>query len=77
MVHFLFSMPVIYRPHPLYWHVLMRLRMLKLCVGKGHEVIKQLCSRVLQYYSTVVTERAGYVLYRALVFLLVPRFLSK
>ena len=27
----------------------MRLRMLKLSVGKGRQVIKQLCSRVLQY----------------------------
>ena len=67
IVHFLFSVPVAYRPHPLYWHVLMQLRMLKLCVGKGRQVIKQLCSRVLQYYSTVATERAGYVLYRTLV----------
>ena len=30
--------------------MLMRLRMLKLCVGKGRQVIKQLCRRVLQYY---------------------------
>ena len=45
----------------------MRLHMLKLCVGKGRQVIKQLCSKVLQYYSTVATERVGYVLYRALV----------
>ena len=44
-MHFLFSMPVVYRPHPLYWHMLMRLRMLKLCLGKGRQVIKQLCSR--------------------------------
>ena len=41
--------------------------MLKLSVGKGRQVIKQLCSRVLQYYATVATERAGYVLYRAVV----------
>ena len=47
--------------------MLMRLRMLKLSVGKGRQVIKQLCRRVLQYYATVATERAGYVLYRALV----------
>ena len=45
----------------------MRLRMLKLSVGKGRQVIKQLCRRVLQYNATVATERAGYVLYRALV----------
>ena len=45
----------------------MRLRMIKLSVGKGHQVIKQLCCRVLQYYAKVATERAGYVLYRALV----------
>ena len=50
--------------------MLMRLRMLKLSVGKGRQVMKQLCLRVLQYSATVATERAGYVLYRALV---VPR----
>ena len=66
-MHFLFSMPVAYRPHPLYWHVLMRLRMFKLSLGKGHQVIKLLC---MQYYATVATERAGYVFYRALVILL-------
>ena len=43
----------------------MRLRMLKLCVGKGRQVMKQLC---LRYYTTVATEHAGYVLYRALVY---------
>ena len=47
--------------------MLMRLRMLKLSVGKGRQVMKQLCCRVLQYFATVATERAGYVLYRALV----------
>ena len=47
--------------------MLMRLRMLKLSVGKGRQVMKQFCCRVLQYYATVATERAGYVLYRALV----------
>ena len=42
--------------------------MLKLSVGKGRQVMKQLCLRALQYYAaTVATERAGYVLYRALV----------
>ena len=41
--------------------------MLMLSVGKGRQVIKQLCRRVLQYYATVATKRAGYVLYRALV----------
>ena len=47
----------------------MRLRMLKHCVGKGRHIMKQLhvCLRVLQYYAIVATERAGYVLYRALV----------
>ena len=40
----------------------MRLRMLKLCVGKGRQVMKQLCLRsVLQYYATVATERTGYI----------------
>ena len=39
--------------------------MLKLRVGKGRQVMKQLClNTALQY---VATERAGYVLYRALV----------
>ena len=49
----------------------MRLRMLKHCVGNGHHVMKQLhvCLIVLQYYAIVATERAGYVLYRALVLL--------
>ena len=41
--------------------------MLKLSVGKGHQVIKQLCLRVLQYYATVATEHTGYALYRALL----------
>ena len=44
--------------------MLMRLRMLKLCVGKGRQVMKQLC---LRYYAAVATESAEYVLYRALV----------
>ena len=47
--------------------MLMQLRMLKLSVGKGHQVMKQLCLRALQYYARVATERAGYVLYRAIV----------
>ena len=51
----------------------MRLRMLKLSVGKGRQVMKQLCLRMLQYYATVATERAGYVLYRALVVAVVSR----
>ena len=58
-------MPVVYQPHPLYWHVLMRLRMLELSVGKGHQVITTALQ--LQYYATVATECVGYVLYRALV----------
>ena len=61
IMHFLFSMPVVYHPYPLYCHVLMR--MLKLSVEE--RVVKsttQLCSRVLQYYATVATECAGYVL---------------
>ena len=68
IVYFLFNIPVVYRPHP-FLSILMRLRMLKLSVGKGRQVIKQLCRRVLQYCAsaTVATERAGYVLYRALV----------
>ena len=40
--------------------LLMQLRMLEVRVGKGRQLIIQLCSRVLQ--------SAGYVLYRALVF---------
>ena len=61
IVHFLLSMPVVYRPHPLYWYVLMRLRMLKLSVGKGRQVIQQLCSRVLQYsgYRALVLTQLG------------------
>ena len=66
IVHFLFNFPVVYRPHPLF-SMLMQLRMLKLSIGKGRQVIKQLCRRMLQNYGTVATERAGYVLYRALV----------
>ena len=50
--------------HPLF-SMLMRLCMLKLSVGKGRQVIKQLYCRVLQYYNiiyvTVATERAGYM----------------
>ena len=47
----------------------MRLRMLKHGIGKGRHVMKQLhiFLGVLQYYATSATERAGYVLYRALV----------
>ena len=41
--------------------ILMRLRMLKLSVGKGHQLIKQLCSRVLQYYTTVPIDIARWV----------------
>ena len=47
--------------------MLMRLRMLKMSVGKGRQIMKQLHLRVLQYYAIVATERAGYVLYRVLV----------
>ena len=60
-------MSVVYQAHPLYWHALMRLCMLKLSVGKGHQIIQQHCSRVLQYYTTVATGCVRYVLYRALV----------
>ena len=67
IVHFLFN-SLWFIDHTHSFSMLMGLRMLKLCVGKGRQVIKQLCRRVLQYYATVATERAGYVLYRALVF---------
>ena len=68
IVYFLFSMPVVYRPRPLFQrNSIIRLHMLKLSVGKGRQVMKQLWLRALQYYATVDTERAGYVLYRALV----------
>ena len=65
IVHFLFNMPVVYRLHPPF-SMLMQLRMLKLSVGKGRHVMKQLCCGVLQYYAIIIvaTERA---LYRALV----------
>ena len=66
LCHTYSAFSMVYQPHPLYWHVLMRLRMLKLGVGKGRQVKTQLCSIVLQYYATVATERSGYVLYRAL-----------
>ena len=39
IVHFLLSMPVVYRPHPLYWYVLMQLHMLELSVGDGCQVV--------------------------------------
>ena len=39
IVHFLFSMPVVYRPHPLF-SMLIILRMPKLNIGKGRHVIK-------------------------------------
>ena len=44
----------------------MRLRMLKHCVGKGRHVMKQLHVCLISV-AIVATERAGYVLYRALV----------
>ena len=47
----------------------MRLRMLKHGVGKGHHVMKQLHMYASECCNTTVaTERAGYVLYRALVY---------
>ena len=49
----------IYHTHS--FSMLMRLRMLKLSVGKGHQVIKQLCRRVLQSYATMATEHVGYI----------------
>ena len=52
IVHFLFSMPVVYRPHPLF-SMLMRLRMLNLSVGKGHQVMKQL------YLNTALQSARG------------------
>ena len=76
IVHFLFSMPVVYRPHPLHRQVLMRLRMLKLSVGKGCQVIKQLWSGVLQYCAAVAAGRVGYVLFRALVIGFIPSVIS-
>ena len=47
----------------------MRLRMLKHAVGKGRHVMKQLhvCSECALLRNSGYTERAGYVLYRALV----------
>ena len=40
IIRFPFHMPVVYRPYPLCWHVVMRLRMLeaRVHVGKGHQV---------------------------------------
>ena len=51
IVHFLFSMPVVYQSHLLYWHLL---RMLKLGVGKGRQVIKQ-----LEYCNTTLRSARG------------------
>ena len=62
-MYFLFSMPVVYWLHPLHRQVLMRLRMLKLSIGKGRQVIKQLCCSIaLQWLQS-----AWHVFFRALV----------
>ena len=52
-------------PTSLAYCMLMSLRMLNFSVGKGRQLMKQLC---LRYYATVAAERAGHVLYRALVY---------
>ena len=74
-------MPVVYRPHPLFQHnsMQMRLRMLKHCVGKGRQVMKQLhvCLIVLQYDAIVATESAGYVLYYYSTALVIDIVLAK
>ena len=57
--------PVLYRLHPLYWHVLMWLCMLKLSVGKGRKVTTTALLVYLRYNGY---EHAGYVLYRDLVY---------
>ena len=50
----------------------MRLRMLKHGVGKGRHVMKQLHMHASECCNaTVATERAGYVLYRALVIIII------
>ena len=73
IVHFLFGMPVVYRPHPTF-SMQMRLRMLKHAVGKGRHVMKQLHMYASECCNTTVaTERAGYVLYRALVMYAIVR----
>ena len=38
IMHFLLSILVVYRPHPLYWHDIVVMG-LQLSVGKGHQVI--------------------------------------
>ena len=56
----------------------MQLRMLKHAVGKGRHVMKTATympqSVAITTYAIVATERAGYVLYRALVLLLESDF---
>ena len=49
--------------------MLMQLFMLKLSVGKGRQVVNGFSAEYggAECYATVATERAGYVLYRALV----------
>ena len=64
--HFLFNMPVVYQPHPLFLHADETAYAQAQC-WKGSSGHKQLCRRMLYYYATVATEHAGYVLYRALV----------
>ena len=57
---FLFDMSVVYRPHPLCWHVMMRQSMLEVSVGKGRQVTT--LSAAECYATVLAAERAGYVL---------------
>ena len=59
-------MPVVFRPHPLF-SMLMRLRMLKLSVGKGRQAIKTAMPKSVAVLRYSGYRARGYVLYRALV----------
>ena len=70
IVHFLFYIPVVYRPHPLCWHVVMRLRMLEVSVGKGRQVTTTTLSAVVLHNCYTGYRAHGvymYVLQRALL----------
>ena len=63
IMQLLLSMHVIYRPSPLFWHMLMRLHMLKLIAGKGHQNLIINSSATECCNTTLLL----YVLYRTLV----------
>ena len=74
IVHFLFSMPVVYRPHPSF-SIIATAHAQALCwKGSSSHITAiyaaECCNTVL---LLVAAEHAGYVLYRALVALLIAR----